>query len=107
MGLATSHNAAWEGRLFGHGVAPDPLSCTTSDASATIGGTANDQTPICMWSNAAAPHPSAKTATITDIRARRDRDAAVSWADEPWIRSARSSMICVVVPVISVDGGRL
>lgn len=70
-----------------------------------IGGSAKHPSPNCMNRRAAAAHPAAKTSTLTDILVNGVLDCLrFPPRRNTW---ARSIMICIVVPVISVEGGAL
>ena len=76
-----------------------------SDSPTTICGNTKHHISNRMKRRAAAPQPKANTNTFTDILV----SLAFDWLFAPpgRIRSAKSIMICVVVPVIRVVGGAL
>src|SRR5882757_565738 len=69
------------------------------------GGTTKHQTPTCAYRRAAVAQPAAKTAMLVDMASRRALGAGAFSTDGACTISARSIMICVVIPVINVEGG--
>ena len=72
----------------------------------TMGGSAKHQMPCLAYIRAAAAQPRANAARLPDIRDSRARIALRESAGMPRIKSARSIITCVVLPVMMVVGGK-